>query len=639
MTEVKVTQFTRIDDPKLRALADDLAEGILAAAWKAAAHHAAPQECALPARDTLERRFLHYLRARPAAVQQKVAARGLSLIRERKVPGLVGVDLRGPQAAMSVLRPRLKIVPLTARPTSPAHRVPPIVDGGLPGFRKQDAPTELTFEVVRVHCVTETTPRVGEDEIAIGGLMIDAAGNTVKIPRKALGDYESGTRQSFHPGKPLARLDFPGPGGWPRSFSLVLTLAEIDNGGFPELLDELFNVAREEITDVVREAAHATLGERLGDWITSAIQWVLETVFGALKDWWEDDLFAPATFNFEFADAGARFNGSPELGLFIEWTGHGGRYRVELAAELGPIADAGHGELFKVLGDGNLRTVAAYTRWRQSWTEIVPLDRALLFYDARAGVIEIYKVDGGGDLTLLRQHAGIRKTWSELVPGNFSGQGGAVDLFCYDAAAGLAEFYAIQSDGGLRLLRQHTGFRKTWRHIVPGDFGGNGYTDLLFYDAGAGEGEFYATDGAGGVSLLARHTGWRRSWKWILPGAFGGDARTDLLFYDMQAGEAECYAVSGGQMSLLRRHSGWRKTWMQAVTGSFASGNYTDLLLYDPTAGVGEFHRGGPGGPRQLLHQHTTWRRSWTRMVALKFAGNDYLHDLVFYDRRTADKG
>jgi len=48
----------------------------------------------------------------------------------------------------------------------------------------------------------------------------------------------------------------------------------------------------------------------------------------------------------------------------------------------------------------------------------------------------------------------------------------------------------------------------------------------------AGTGEFYTTDGAGNISLLKNHTGWRQSWTHIIPGDFGGSGRTDLLFYE-----------------------------------------------------------------------------------------------------------
>jgi hypothetical protein len=65
--------------------------------------------------------------------------------------------------------------------------------------------------------------------------------------------------------------------------------------------------------------------------------------------------------------------------------------------------------------------------------------------------------------------------------------------------------------------------------------GGNNYTDLLFYDPTTpttGEGELYTTDGSGKIALLKKHANWRKTWKLIVPGSFGGNDYTDLLFYD-----------------------------------------------------------------------------------------------------------
>ncbi|WP_232324452.1 hypothetical protein, partial [Variovorax sp. WDL1] len=85
------------------------------------------------------------------------------------------------------------------------------------------------------------------------------------------------------------------------------------------------------------------------------------------------------------------------------------------------------------------------------------------------------------------------------------------------------------------LLRLHTGWRRDWAAIVPGEFSSSGRTDLLFYEAAAREGAFYTADANGGISLLRLNRGWRRDWTAIIPGNFGGSGHTDLLFYDPTA--------------------------------------------------------------------------------------------------------
>ena len=151
-------------------------------------------------------------------------------------------------------------------------------------------------------------------------------------------------------------------------------------------------------------------------------------------------------------------------------------------------------------------------------TDVFHLD--LLFYDATAGEAELYRTDKG-NLSLLKKHTGFRKTWQLIVSGSFGGGSGPDDLLFYDATAGEAEFYKTDSKGNLSLLKKHTGFRKTWQAIVPGNFGGRTIrSDLLFYDATTGEGEFYKIDDAGNLSLLKKLTGFRKTWQAIVPGDF-----------------------------------------------------------------------------------------------------------------------
>ena len=55
---------------------------------------------------------------------------------------------------------------------------------------------------------------------------------------------------------------------------------------------------------------------------------------------------------------------------------------------------------------------------------------------------------------------------------------------------------------------------------------------VMYPELEASQCEFYTTDGTGNISLLKRHPGWRKTWKSIIPGNFGGSSHTDLLFYD-----------------------------------------------------------------------------------------------------------
>jgi hypothetical protein len=244
---------------------------------------------------------------------------------------------------------------------------------------------------------------------------------------------------------------------------------------------------------------------------------------------------------------------------------------------------------------------------------------------------EIYTSDGSGNLSLLKQQSGWRKSWKLIVPGNFGGSS-FTDLLFYDATTGEGEIYTSDGSGNLTLLKKYTGWRKTWQLIIPGNFGGNARTDLLFYDATTGEGEIYTSDGSGNLTLLKKYTGWRKTWQLIIPGGFGGSSSTDLLFYDATTGEGELYTSDGnGNLSLLKKYSGWRKTWQLIVPGNFGGNTRTDLLFYDATTGEGEIYISDGNGNLSLQKKQSGWRGSWQLIVPGNFGGNSFV-DLLFYD-------
>ena len=113
-------------------------------------------------------------------------------------------------------------------------------------------------------------------------------------------------------------------------------------------------------------------------------------------------------------------------------------------------------------------------------------------------------------------------------------------LLFYDPAAGQGDFIPA-SEGGIPAgqVKTYMGWRSNWKLIIPGSFGGSGYSGLLFYD-GAGTGEFYEVNSQPEMTLLKTHTGWQsygRPWTHIIPGDFWRPVDphernyTDLLFY------------------------------------------------------------------------------------------------------------
>ncbi|MEQ9036103.1 hypothetical protein, partial [Gracilimonas sp.] len=98
-----------------------------------------------------------------------------------------------------------------------------------------------------------------------------------------------------------------------------------------------------------------------------------------------------------------------------------------------------------------------------------------------------------------------------------------------------------------------------WDAVAPNN---NGKNKLIFYDRDSGDHEFYRVNDNGSMHLIRKDSGWRKTWDMIIPGDFNGDGKTNLLFYDRHTGDYEFYRVNdNGSMHLIRKDSGWRKTW------------------------------------------------------------------------------
>jgi phospholipase C len=247
-------------------------------------------------------------------------------------------------------------------------------------------------------------------------------------------------------------------------------------------------------------------------------------------------------------------------------------------------------------GRGGFTLLKRHDRLRPNWTLMIAGNfggsfTGLIFYDRALGVGEFYSTNGQGGITLLKRHTDWRRSWAQIVPGNFGGNP-FTDLLFYDPAASTGEFYTTDGQGGITLLRQHTSFRNSWTLIVSGNIAGSiasfgDFPSLLFYDAAAGIGEFWATDGLGGMRLLKQHTGWRRSWEKIVLGGFGGSTRMGLLFYERGTGVVEIYNVdNGGNIFGLRQFTGWRTDWTHTVSGEFGGADILPARMTIPAADV-----------------------------------------------------
>ena len=222
------------------------------------------------------------------------------------------------------------------------------------------------------------------------------------------------------------------------------------------------------------------------------------------------------------------------------------------------------------------------------------------------------------------------------------------ELFFYDQALGLGEFYSTDGKGNIQMLgSSNNTFHKGWTHIIPGHFGGSDLTGLFFYDAKAGLGEFYSSDGKGNIQMLGSsnntfHKGWTHIVSFppfavkIPPGGSKDMIYSKLFFYDAKAGLGEFYSSDGkGNIQMLgSSNNTFHKGWIHIIPGHFGGSDLTDLFFYDAKAGLGEFYSlVGKGDLKALGSSNNTFYKGWTHIIPGHFGGSD-LTGLFFYDAK-----
>jgi len=113
---------------------------------------------------------------------------------------------------------------------------------------------KLRLMIKSLKCEDETNPEwPGDDEIAIGGNYISLGDGTTNNPPKSnkvnLGEYDSfsdGVVKQIN--REFARWSLSDGGNtWPKTFSALLNIAEIDNGGWSNYLSDIYDKMAEEI--------------------------------------------------------------------------------------------------------------------------------------------------------------------------------------------------------------------------------------------------------------------------------------------------------------------------------------------------------------------------------------------------------
>lgn len=353
-----------LNSPQVKALASRLLEGATLAAERAVAQFDDPSRQAFPrAAGSLEAILLKRLRTRPAAAHRAAKA---WLERRRSTarhPLAAAVDLGRAEAVMDQLR---KVAPPSAitLATLKSEGFPMPLAAPLPAaIAQQKAYSAVTLRVGKLRCL-EATSGAGDDEITLTGIALRPTGKSkqlAKIFDEALftdagqgifADSPAQRERSFSPPKAFARFRFADddmvevngavlPVNWPRRHGVMFMMAEIDNGGFPGFVKDIFDALSDEavklvVAGVAGILASASPGGPLAGIIVAALVWVamkitewLMAEFTAkIISIYQDDAFMPWFSGAELGGTVDPFAGQTTSERTKLIVGHGGRYRI-----------------------------------------------------------------------------------------------------------------------------------------------------------------------------------------------------------------------------------------------------------------------------------------------------------------------
>jgi hypothetical protein len=189
--------------------------------------------------------------------------------------------------------------------------------------------SKLHLRVLDVHCIDETgSPPFGEigaDDMKLGGTAISPYGEG-SMDTLDLGEYDDGTWSKWAP-KTLHTFDVnQNDSIWPKGFIVTMILIEKDQGGYSEFMKKVMTKAEELAKQALAEAGSS--GSPLG-WAAELIgPYVVDKVFKAIKDIFDDDIFVPITVYSELPGPQALFaNNTYDSEDGYCWAkGHNGHY-------------------------------------------------------------------------------------------------------------------------------------------------------------------------------------------------------------------------------------------------------------------------------------------------------------------------
>lgn len=139
--------------------------------------------------------------------------------------------------------------------------------------------TKMDFVLRAIHCIDETSPESGDDDIIIGGLKIGCSGNTAAGKSVVSCHFDNGDYCN-HGAMPLGGYNLNACTGYPKTFYFIIQLIEVDS-------DE--GEAANALMDIMEIAAGMLGPSGYGE----AVAYIAANI-EALSGWlFEDDAFPP----------------------------------------------------------------------------------------------------------------------------------------------------------------------------------------------------------------------------------------------------------------------------------------------------------------------------------------------------------
>lgn len=312
------------------------------AAFKAAANRAKPKTYQLPAdASSFEQLLAGRLATRPALAQAAAVQWATRLAADpaaqtRLFGSLAKVDVRSARPVADLVHSAAPLAVNRAQLEQAAQIrfADDLIAPPAPGTAQVMSATapagkSLKIRIHRVICEDESDGFLGsewgEDEIGIGGVTVDETGDVHKVSPWTVGThFEDHDSKTYNPPKTFEAFDLSEGGNhWPKGYAASIYVSELDNGGFPGFISDVYNQVK------------VYVGALINGWIPglgALVVMVLDVFFGWLVSIWEDDIFPAITIQTDIASPQHVFaSGTRTSSIKKYWTkAHGGKYWVWL---------------------------------------------------------------------------------------------------------------------------------------------------------------------------------------------------------------------------------------------------------------------------------------------------------------------